>query len=125
MAGSCTGSRTSRGSRRIGFASPGRPRRHLEDLKHGRKRGLIWQPRAAQHRVGFYPRFLRHSKGEWARRPVELNGWQKFVIGSVFGWKRADGTRRFRYVYEEVPRKNGKHTRGSRPLLKAAGYASD
>ena len=85
-------------------------RRHLDDLKQGRKRGLLWQPRAAQHRIGFYPRFLRHSKGEWARQPVELSGWQKFVIGSVFGWKRADGTRRFRYVYEEVPRKNGKST---------------
>ena len=61
-------------------------RRHLDDLKQGRKRGLLWQPWAAQHRIGFYPRFLRHSKGEWARRPVELSGWQKFVIGSVLLW---------------------------------------
>jgi phage terminase large subunit-like protein len=85
-------------------------KRHLNDLRYGRKRGLIWNARAAQHRIGFYRRFLRHSKGEWARRAVELSGWQKFVIGSVFGWKRTDGTRRFRYVYEEVPRKNGKST---------------
>lgn len=29
----------------------------------------------------------------------------------MFGWKRADGTRRFRVAYEEVPRKNGKSTK--------------
>ena len=86
-------------------------KRHLRDLRHGRKRGLIWRPDVAQHRINFYQRFLRHSKGEWARKPVALSGWQRFVIGSVFGWKRADGTRRFRYVYEELPRKNGKSTK--------------
>ena len=80
-------------------------KRHLTDLKHGAERGLVWRPDAAQYRIGFYPRFLRHSKGEWARRPVDLEPWQKFVIGCVFGWKRADGTRRFRYVYEELPAK--------------------
>lgn len=85
-------------------------KRHLRDLEEGGSRGLIWRPDAAQFRIGFYPRFLRHSKGEWARKPVELSPWQKFIVGSVYGWKRADGTRRFRYVYQEVARKNGKST---------------
>jgi len=86
-------------------------KRHLTDLELGAERGLVWRPDAAQFRIGFYPRYLRHSKGEWARRPVDLEPWQKFVIGSVFGWKRADGTRRFRSVYEEIARKNGKSTK--------------
>jgi len=85
-------------------------RRHLRDLEEGGGRGLHWSAEAAQFRIGFYPRFLRHSKGEWARKPVELSLFQKFIIGSVFGWKRADGTRRFRYVYLELPRKSGKST---------------
>lgn len=85
-------------------------KRHLRDLKLGPKRGLVWRPDVAQHRINFYQRFLRHSKGEWARKPVTLSGWQRFEIGSVFGWKRRDGTRRFRYVYVELPRKNGKST---------------
>jgi phage terminase large subunit-like protein len=85
-------------------------KRHIDDLKRGHKRGLVWQAGAAQHRIWFYPRFLRHSKGEWARRPVELSNWQKFVIGSVFGWKRKDRTRRYRYAYIECPRKQGKST---------------
>jgi hypothetical protein len=37
-----------------------------------------------------------------------LQPWQAFVVGSLFGWKRADGTRRFRTAYVEVARKNGK-----------------
>ena len=86
-------------------------KRHLTDLELGAERGLVWRADAAQFRIGFYPRFLRHSKGEWARKPVDLAPWQKFVIGSVFGWKRADGTRRFRSVYEEIARKNGKSTK--------------
>ncbi len=85
-------------------------KRHLRDLELGAERGLVWRPDAAQFRIGFYPRFLRHSKGEWARRPVELSPWQKFIIGCLFGWKRADGTRRFRSAYLEVSRKNGKST---------------
>jgi phage terminase large subunit-like protein len=86
-------------------------KRHLSDLRLGRRRGICFDPDAAQHRIAFYPAFLRHSKGEWARQPVDLSPWQKFVVGSVFGWKRKDGTRRFRYVYEELPRKNGKSTK--------------
>lgn len=85
-------------------------RRHLRDLELGAERGLLWNAPLAQWRISFYPKFLRHSKGEWARKPMELAPWQKFIVGSVFGWERADGTRRFRYVYQEVPRKNGKST---------------
>jgi phage terminase large subunit-like protein len=86
-------------------------KRHLRDLRSGHKRGLHFDVAAAQHRIAFYPAFLHHSKGEWARQPVALSPWQKFVVGSVFGWKRRDLTRRFRTVYEELPRKNGKSTK--------------
>lgn len=86
-------------------------KRHLSDMRQGKKRGLRFDVEAAQYRLAFFPRFLRHSKGQWARAPVELAPWQKFVVGSVFGWKRKDGSRRFRTVYEELPRKNGKSTK--------------
>lgn len=85
-------------------------RRHLRDLKEGAKRGLTWNASLAVFYIEFF-RLLRHSKGEWARRPFELQPWQKFVVGSVFGWIRKDGTRRFRTVYEELPRKQGKSTK--------------
>jgi phage terminase large subunit-like protein len=64
---------------------------------------------AAELAVEFFPRFLRHVKGEWAGQPFELSPWQRDkIIRPIFGWKRKDGTRRYRTVYVEVPRKSGK-----------------
>ncbi|WP_341989769.1 terminase TerL endonuclease subunit [Azorhizobium sp. AG788] len=49
------------------------------------------------------------TTGEWAGRPFVLEGWQeRDIIRPLFGWKRADGTRRYRRCYVWVPRKNGK-----------------
>ena len=81
--------------------------RHLDDLINGKDRGLRWDTDAACHAIEFFGH-LRHSTGEWANLPFELQPWQAFVIGSLFGWKRADGLRRFRTAYIEVARKNGK-----------------
>ncbi len=56
----------------------------------------------------FFPRYLTHGKGEWAGKPFELERWQKKYIGHLFGWKRSDGTRRYRKSFLYVPKKNGK-----------------
>ena len=53
---------------------------------------------------------LSHQKGIWAGKAFELLPWQRDLLGSLLCWKRADGTRRFRQAYIEVPRKNGKST---------------
>jgi phage terminase large subunit-like protein len=69
---------------------------------------------APAERVCKFIELLPHAKGQWATaRPghstlIRLEPWQCFLIVNVFGWKRADGTRRFRECYLEVPRKNGK-----------------
>ena len=61
--------------------------------------------------VRFFPTFLRHSQGRWAGKPFELLPWQADdLIRPLFGWRRADGTRRFRRAYAEVSKKNGKST---------------
>lgn len=86
--------------------------RHLNDLKEGKKRGIYFDVDAAQHALDFY-QFLKHSKGKWAGQSFELSPWQEFIVGSVFGWKREDGYRRFRTAYNEIPRKNGKSTLSS------------
>lgn len=69
-----------------------------------------FDPAAAQNAVEFFPTFLEHHKGEFAGRAFDLAPWQsELVIRPLFGWKRAtDGLRRFRKVYIEVPKKNGK-----------------
>lgn len=78
--------------------------RHLRDLDNP---NLRFDEDKADLAIAFFEA-LTHSKGEWAGTPVMLEPWQKFIIGSIFGWFRADGTRRFRKSYTEVARKNGK-----------------
>lgn len=54
---------------------------------------------------------LPHVKGSWDSKTIVLEPWQKFIVSTVYGWKRkADGYRRFATVYVEVPRKNAKST---------------
>lgn len=83
--------------------------RHLDDLEHGHERGLKFD-RDEANRVYKFFGLLRHSKGRWVRQPFTLEPWEFFVVGSIFGWKRADGSRRFRFAHVEVARKNGKTT---------------
>ena len=80
-------------------------------------RPVTWSPcgnywfdeTAADAAAAFFPRYLRLTTGEWAGRPFELEGWQEQdIIRPLFGWKRKDGTRRYRRCYVWIPRKNGK-----------------
>lgn len=43
-------------------------------------------------------------------KQFELQQWQRDIIATLFGWKRKDGTRRYRESLIFVPRKNGKST---------------
>src|SRR5690606_15428206 len=73
--------------------------------------GCYFDLKAAERVRDFFRRFLRHSKGQWANKPFDLLDWQWYgVVGPLFGWKRKDGTRRYRRGYIEVPKKNGKST---------------
>ena len=88
-------------------------KRQLDDLE--RWDGVDGAPyffdRAAAERVIKFEEMMPHVKGEWARKrmTLKLEPWQKFILSTLFGWKRAkDGLRRFREAYIEVPRKNGK-----------------
>lgn len=83
-------------------------KRHLDDLKTCKKRGLTWDRAAVDRALGFFPDVLRLSEGQFEGRPFELQPAQAFIIGSIFGWKRKDGTRRFRRAYIEQGKGNGK-----------------
>lgn len=85
--------------------------RHRRDMEHGHERGLYHDGAAAQVWVEFF-RCLRHFEGVFAGQPIELDDWELFIVWNVFGWKRADGTRRFRKAYAEIARKVGKSTFG-------------
>ncbi|MFL7901564.1 terminase large subunit [Azospirillum argentinense] len=83
-------------------------RRHLDDLAAGHERGLSWDLDAAKHAWNFFEGVLKLSEGQFEGKPLTLHPSQAFIIGCIFGWKRADGTRRFRRAYVEQGKGNGK-----------------
>lgn len=61
--------------------------------------------------IQFIERFCRHSKGEWAGKPLKLELWQKAYIAALFGFvDKSTGLRRYRETMLEVGRKNAKTT---------------
>jgi phage terminase large subunit-like protein len=87
--------------------------RHARDLElaakpGGHPRGLRFDKSLGTRVITFIERYCKHHKGEWAGRPLLLEQWQKDILEQAFGWLRADGSRRYRTLYIEVPRKNGK-----------------
>lgn len=73
-----------------------------------RRATFIFDRAAADRVCEFFERFLKHWKGPKAGQPFKLLPWQRKILRDLFGWKRPDGTRRYRVAYVEVPRKNGK-----------------
>ena len=86
--------------------------RHIEDLRAESKRGFKYRfNKDLAERAAEFIQLLPHTKGEWAykRMLITLEPWQLFIVCSVFGWvNKKTKLRRFREVYTEVPRKNGK-----------------
>jgi phage terminase large subunit-like protein len=83
-------------------------RRHLDDLEHGYERGLTYSVEKAERAIRFFETRLRLNGGQFEGKPFLLHPSQAFRVGSIFGWLRADGTRRFRRVYDEEGKGNGK-----------------
>lgn len=79
----------------------------MVDLKEGPKRGLVWDLTAALRVINFFPDVLRLSQ-TFDGKPFHLEPSQKFLLGSIFGWKKADGTRRFRRAFIETSKGSGK-----------------
>lgn len=84
--------------------------RHISDRRRRRSAEFpyVFRPELADARFRFY-RELRFYKGRVAGQRFELEPFQQFIVGSLFGWVHVDtGLRRFRTAYVELPRKTGK-----------------
>lgn len=80
------------------------------DIKHP-KGGFVFNQQKAERPIQFIEAFCKHSKGEWAGRPVKLELFQKAYISALFGFvSETTGYRRFRETLFYVARKNGKST---------------
>lgn len=87
--------------------------RHLRDIKESKKYRSFeykFDIEKAEASINFFP-LLKHSKGELAGQPIELEPWEAFIIGSTFGWvNKKTELRRFKTSFNMVARKNGKST---------------
>lgn len=93
--------------------------RHARDLRHVKEdpfSDYYFDTDEAERAIRFIEN-LPHTKGRWALgkrgKPgtnlIRLEPWQCFIVMSIFGWReRNTGLRRFRRIYLEIPRKNGK-----------------
>ncbi len=80
------------------------------DIKNP-KDGYIFDQKRAERPIEFIERFCKHSKGEWAGKPVELELFQKAYISALFGFvNESTGHRKYRETLFYVARKNGKST---------------
>ncbi len=84
--------------------------RHLRDLERTAKPGsvILWDQDDALRVIEFFERFLCLAEGEHDGQPFVLQPWQQFVLACLFGWKEANGHRRFRTAYVEIGKGNGK-----------------
>ncbi|WEX07380.1 terminase TerL endonuclease subunit [Chelativorans sp. AA-79] len=91
-------------------------RRHLKDLDDGAARGLVYRPDKLTHATGFFPAVLTVTEGAKEGQPFSLLAWHEFVAGSLFGWYRSDGLRRFRMAWMETGKGQAKS-----PFMAAIG----
>lgn len=89
--------------------------RHLDDLKKEKQANYPYRfDRAKGEKICQFAELMVHTKGKWAGQPIRLEPWQKFALAVPFGWvRKSDGLRRFREIYDEIPRKNGKSVLGA------------
>lgn len=81
--------------------------------------GWYFDEEAAQRYVDFIEECCTHVEGMLAYKPFIMQPWQVGIVANLFGWKRPNGSRRYRECLIFVPRKNGKT-----PLAAAIALAS-
>jgi phage terminase large subunit-like protein len=89
-------------------------KRHKNDLKRAKNDDFpyIFDPEKAYRPIAYIERFCRPSKGNYQR--FELQPWQHFIIGSLYGWVHKEtGLRRYKEALVFLGRKNGKSTLAS------------
>lgn len=75
--------------------------------------GCWFAPHRAQHFFDFIERYACLTEGAFDGKPFDLLDWQREFCGRIFGWVQESKEwrkviRRFRTVYLEMPKKNGK-----------------
>ncbi|UXV35965.1 phage terminase family protein [Staphylococcus sp. IVB6181] len=76
--------------------------RHLNDLKHPPE-GCYWDAKKANKAI----KFIEMLPDPKTNQPMPLMLFQKFIVGSIYGWRREGGFRRYTKGYISMARKQG------------------
>ena len=81
----------------------------VHDIDH--PDAFIFDEEKGNRPIEFIERFCKHSKGEWAGKPITLELFQKAYINALFGFvDKETGLRKYRESLLYEARKNGKST---------------
>lgn len=81
-------------------------KRHIDDIKN-KKLKYIFDAEEAERHINIANTMTIGEGTE--KRQLETRGFQNFIIGSIFGWrKKRSKEKRFREVYVQMGRQNGK-----------------
>lgn len=86
--------------------------RHLDDLARQGTDDFPWVfDEEKANRIYKWFSYCKHVEGPKAGQPIELEPFQQFDLGCIFGWvHRETGYRRFEKAFIQEARKNGKST---------------
>lgn len=93
-------------------------KRFLKDLKRAQQKRppFFWSPEQANAACDFLEN-LPHVEGVWETPTITLEPSQIFLVCNLFGFRRADGSRRFTTLLYAVARKNAKSALAAGILL--------
>ena len=93
------------GKRKTGTAERQACERHLRDMAD-KSSPWMFDAREAERHISVANML---TIGEGQAKPLKTRGFQNFIIGSLFGWRKKRSTqRRFREAYIQMGRQNGK-----------------
>ncbi len=88
-------------------------KRHLDDLERQNSEGLpfVFDESRADRVFRWFSECCVHVRGPFSGSPIQLEPFQKFDLGCLFGWVHKDtGRRRFKKSYNQRARGNVKST---------------
>lgn len=87
-------------------------KRHLNDLERQGTEGFpfVFDETRADRIINWF-KICRHVRGPYSGQPIELEPFQVFDLGSVFGWVHKDtGKRKYKTAYIRIARGHAKST---------------
>jgi len=67
-----------------------------------------YDPEKAKHIINFFHSYLRHSKGRWGGKKINLELWQRAMYSALYGFVSIEGLRQYLRCVLIVGKKNGK-----------------